>query len=344
VRFTTAVQLEQATSSLRATDLVISGCGTYSSQSATHRVLLSALRRSRARLATFSAGHLPAVGAGAAIAAMTGIAGRMRMAALTVAHAGYRSRPLRRIRQGWLHTRYGIRSLDIVWVATTIRDIHPALIDAHTQIRYVHAFDYDFLLTVDEDSIGQRSRIVLVDSMGPLHPDYVTASQSDRRPSIPEYFATITRFLETVEQRTGSAVTIAAHPRATPGSLEDFYGNREVVYGSTAQCIAESRLVLLPNSSTATNFAVVLRRPCLFITSRFFDPRVLPAVEVMSRLLHVDVVDADDPAATWAWPVIDDQAYAAYEEAYIKRAGSPRAPFWRIAAQDVVAGVDRRVP
>jgi len=67
---------------------------------------------------------------------------------------------------------------------------------------------------------GQSTpRVVFIDNMGPLHPDYLV-HKTDSSISIETHSNIICRVLDETEKRFGTEVVIAVHPRATPGVME----------------------------------------------------------------------------------------------------------------------------
>ena len=325
--------LLEAVRHLRDTDLVMLLCGTQRRQLRRHRALHAALGPTPARLATAVAGQIPALTPARLRWCTTRAEARSHMWRLR--QAAVEAPPVTALVRKWNSLRHRIRPLDFAWVGTTSTSLEPTLLARRTCIRPIHAFDYDLVLALEPGLDPSAWGVVLLDSMGPLHPDYTSLGLEANRPTNDNYFGVIRAFLDGFERATGSRVRIAAHPRAAPGSLEPWYGGRTIVYGNTVRCIAQSTLVILPNNSTAANLVVALNKPCLFLTSTNFDPILEPYVRNLSVLLNAPVQDAGLPVSAAFDTSVDQIAYGRFMADFVKRPGTPMSPFWDVVGQDI---------
>jgi len=204
----------------------------------------------------------------------------------------------------------------------------------------IHALDYDRIQPVLRDLDSGSLGLVLIDSMGPLHPDYSTLDEIVPGLSSEAYFASLRTALDDIEEASGLKVTVAAHPRAIPGQLEAAYGDRPIVYQDTPQCVARARAVLLTSPSTALSFVTFMRKPALVITSHHFDPYLQVALPRLAQMLSLPSWNTEDPPGEWREPTIDGDAYAAYVHHYVKRPGTTQQPFWNVVGNDLSADWD----
>ncbi|MEK7783941.1 MAG: hypothetical protein AAB658_00780 [Chloroflexota bacterium] len=191
--------------------------------------------------------------------------------------------------------------------------------------------------------LNERDRTVPVDvKMGvfldeylPFHPDY------DRLKLTPfssagAYYPGLRRFFGFLEREHGARIVIAAHPHSRyEDRPEDYFGGRPVVQGKTLELVRKAGFVIA-HSSTALNFAVLFRKPVLFITTDSLQrsQRMARSIQAMAAWLGKTPVNVDAPLnQDWKKELaVDTEAYARYREAYIKTAGSPDKPVWQIFA------------
>jgi len=132
-------------------------------------------------------------------------------------------------------------------------------------------------------------------------------------------------------------IEIAAHPRAAPGSLDQFFNGRKVRHGISIDLVSKCHVMIQPSSSTITGLAVVLERPIIILKSTSFEPLCLKLAVALSKELKVPLVDIDAEDLKFHIPEIDKEAYALYKERYVKRANSIDLPFWEVVARDLGA-------
>lgn len=334
VPISNAMELSQAASALRSSDVVITYVGTGNGQLRSHRGLLQSLSRSPARVFTVSAGRVLAPDLGAtgesAPQRIGGRAGRIPCRPMLRKWV-VRGRVRRRALQAWVHFRWGIGPLDGVLLGTTALTVNPLLIGPRTGLTWIHSFDYDLVLREPPIPEDEQSRTILIDSMGPLHPDYRTFDLNPWTVASEDYFAIVRGRLDQIEFAMSSRVEVAAHPRAQPGSLDGFYGGRTVHYGKTAWAIRRARLVVFTNTSTAVGMAVAMGRPAVMIDGDFLPPAIRRANMHLVSSLGLNVLTADGRVPEWDDVRVDDERYAWYLAEYVKHPGTPEVPFWTVA-------------
>jgi hypothetical protein len=233
--------------------------------------------------------------------------------------------------------RSSIRSLDYVWASTMVSNIDNIYINNSTKVTYIHQLDYDKVLAL-RSSIGhQPPRVVFIDSMGPLHPDYILQGKASVI-SIETYSHIICRGLTQIEERLGTDVVVAAHPRALPGVMEPWYGDRDVRYAQTSELVANATAVIVASGSAAIGMAVAFHRPLVLISSNCFDKAMRDQNEALSQSLAVPLIDLDASELPSFTLNVDGGAYAEYVAKYIKRSDTPEAPFWTVVAAEIISG------
>lgn len=230
-----------------------------------------------------------------------------------------------------------IRPLDQIWAGTDVDSIAKPHIGPSTSISYIHALDYELILTADASADDRStSPLVFIDSMGPLHPDYIV-QERESGIRIEAYSDLICRGLDEIEKQFGVRVLIAAHPRASKGVMEPWYGGRSVYYGQTAALIKESKAVIVADGSTAIGIAAVFCKPLILLDSVEFDPLIQRMNEAFSHALSVPLVDLNSCRLPRISLEVNEVAYTRYVERYVKRSGTPEKPFWSVVASDIIS-------
>jgi hypothetical protein len=137
-----------------------------------------------------------------------------------------------------------------------------------------------------------------------------------------------------LEKRTGKKIVIGAHPRSQYEQHPDYFGGRLVARGKTVELVKDAAFVIL-HWSTAVNFAVLFRKPLLFITTNEIEESEYSAYAiVMASAFGKRVINLNNTSAIdWDKELaVDEEAYDKYKNRYIKRDGTEELPFWQIVA------------
>jgi hypothetical protein len=224
------------------------------------------------------------------------------------------------VRQAALLLAGGVRSCDVRKpVART------------SEVAWLHAWDYDAYLKVRSSPSSAGDTVgVFLDEFYPFHPDY--ALDGTNPPiTAEEYYPLIRGFFDYLETRYTLRIAVAAHPRSHYERLPDVYGGRRVIRGRTAEMVRDARFVLA-HSSTSINLAVLFRKPIIFLTSQTLRPSVWgESIALSASMLGKTPVDLEIPAAVnFAQELgVDERLYAAYQNDYVKKAGTQDLPFWQ---------------
>jgi hypothetical protein len=202
-----------------------------------------------------------------------------------------------------------------------------------------HAHDFDLALRARGEASALRDQAVFLDQDLPFHPDFAAAGHRPLEPT--RYLAELNAAFDRIESELGLKVVVAAHPRANAERTRQAYGGRRVVFGETAQTVAESRLVLA-HYSRSCNFAVILEKPLMLLVTRQiceWVPWLRGYIDNFSAALGTRPRHYDNPAAF----ALDDafafdrDAYRNFTAKFIKAPGSPERPYWDIVFDRVEA-------
>ncbi|MBT6007804.1 MAG: hypothetical protein HOG78_00905 [Rhodobacterales bacterium] len=148
-----------------------------------------------------------------------------------------------------------------------------------------------------------------------------------------EYFPVLRSFFEKIEILYGMPVVISGHPNSkSDDSYSANMGGRTVIFGSTASLALQSNLVLI-HGSTATSFAVLARKPTLFLTTRELDESEYGLqVRTMAKILGSSLIFIDEPdkeVISSSLPMVNVKKYKRYEVNYLRSERSSESAPWQ---------------
>lgn len=232
---------------------------------------------------------------------------------------------------------FGIKKTDIVLAGGEKSLIGNKLIGHKTKILWGHTFDYDlYLQEQDAPPKNEKAYGVFLDEDVPFHPDY--GYMGVQPFSTPEqYYPCLCKFFSIIEQKQDCEIIIAAHPRSKYENMPDFFNGRPVVKGKTVELVKNARFVIT-HSSTANNFAVLFRKPIIFVTTDSLQQSTQgPWIEKFASCFDKKAINISKPFDfdLDRELAVDNEKYIAYKRNYIKRDGTPELPFWQIVANSL---------
>lgn len=336
---TSDAELVAAVDGLADDDVIVAMCGMLVGQEAQFARLRDLLLSSRARVGAVSAGTRPPQVGGLTSSAVRARlrrawneikAGRMgpaialrRAAAVTAGAVGLgAASPPRRS-----------RSLVWAWTGPAVEVLDPALLDPGTRVRALHTWDYDAELR-EPAQRHARSGAVYLESMGPLHPDFPTLGmQCYLTPA--EWFAYVNQELSEIERKLGEPITVAAHPRAENGSLDAWYPGFHVTYGCTRELVANARLVLAAEPSTAIGLCAIYDTPALLLRPPSAFPDHLEDLAAYAEALGLLSTSADEFPIAWERDAALGSQRHEFLATCIRNPEASAQPFWMSVLADL---------
>jgi len=213
-------------------------------------------------------------------------------------------------------------------------------INKKSEILRLHSLDYDnYLSERDNDKSVDIKMGVFLDQFHGIDMIY-----QGRQPAInpEEYYPAICNCFDFIEKKYGVRIVIAAHPRSRYERKPDIFDGRTVIRGKTAELVKKANFVLLHNSS-AINYAVLFKKPIILLTTNRInqnftegiaeDPSLEWLASFFGKKLHnLDTeirIDMEEEL------YVNEKAYMAYKNSYIKKHGSEELPFWQIVANRI---------
>lgn len=234
------------------------------------------------------------------------------------------------------------QSPDIALVAGTSWQTNPRFVSARTKIQG-HSFDYERYRRVNAEFVasGESAWALYIDENLPSHED--NGELGYEIPVTFERFSiSLKRFFDQFEQASGMRVRIAAYPASRSEEYyRELFGDREVVFGQTAELI-KGAAVVFAHASTAISFAVLWRRPLVFLSSEELRGSwYMPWVLAPQRILQAPLIDIDGISSgadiVRSGLAINVAKYEDYENTYLRSKAAVDASIWEIFSRGVDA-------
>jgi hypothetical protein len=227
------------------------------------------------------------------------------------------------------------RALDIVWAATTFEQLSATLVDPnHTKLTLIHSLDFDRHLRAS-GSVVHHGSLALLDSMGPLHPDFVFEGSSPPC-SVDKYRDRIGQLLTGIEASTGRNILIAGHPRSTPAIASQLYGDRHVMWGDTYESVAGSVGVLMVEPTTSLGMAVLLEKPILLLDTGLMGAFASQYLRLCGTELSIPILSIDSDPDAFRQGLGQGPDHTSYRTKFLKKPGTPEREFWSVAVEEAL--------
>lgn len=181
-----------------------------------------------------------------------------------------------------------------------------------------HCFDYDLILKYkNSKNMINGKYIVFLDQYLLNHSDFL---RTNSKLNIHEdrYYKELNIFFKQIEEKFNYKVVIAAHPRADIRNYKKIFNGRDIIYGKSALLVKHSEFVLT-HYSTAMNFAIIYKKPIVFITNNDLEKSDMNFyIQEFSALLNQTYINISSSKNLSLDIKIDSNKYNDYKEKYIK--------------------------
>src|SRR3989338_1911531 len=212
-------------------------------------------------------------------------------------------------------------------------------INNRTDIMWGHYFDYDlYLREIEKPAPAQEQIGVFLDEYLPYHSGWASCSLSGSFPmSAESYYASIRTFFDLLERDLGVKMIIAAHPYSHYDRHPDCFGGRTVLMGETVSLVRKAKFVVA-HVSYSINFAVLFKKPAIYITSNGFNQTIFrDGIKLSAESLGKNPVniDRDTSIDLEKELIVDEEKYNEYRNWYIKKDKTEELPLWQIVANRI---------
>ena len=204
-----------------------------------------------------------------------------------------------------------------------------------------HSFDYDTYLEEEYDNKNPQIKncyAVFLDSFIPYHPDYLYMNMPPYC-SAENYYPDLNNFFNYLESLMNLQIVIAAHPKADYSKKNNPYDNRKIFFNKTTNLVKHSKMVLT-HVSTSTHFAVLYKKPIIFLNSSKYSSRYFNAINSYSHIFDKEPIEVDNYNEKKELDLkINQERYTAYKNKYIKISGTPEKKIWEIFISNIEKSV-----
>lgn len=186
------------------------------------------------------------------------------------------------------------------------------------EIIETHCLDYDLALKYKHSkNIINVKYVVFLDQYLLNHPDFLRFNM-ELRINEHQYYKELDDFFKKIEEKFHYKVVIAAHPRADIKNYKKLFNERDIVYGKSALLVKHSEFVLT-HYSTAINFAVIYKKPIIFLTNNDLQKiNINYYIRGFSTLLKQHYINISTSLEVPLNIQINDNKYIDYKKKYIK--------------------------
>tara|TARA_Y100001970_G_scaffold289189_1_gene418723 strand:- start:1342 stop:2562 length:1221 start_codon:yes stop_codon:yes gene_type:complete len=208
--------------------------------------------------------------------------------------------------------------------------------DKKTIIIKAHNYDYDYFLKGDHVKENKSSKyLVFLDEDAAYHSDY---KRLEIQPFVraDNYYPIIDHGLDKIAKSLKLDIKIAAHPKSNYDSKLVKY-KLPTIKNNTFNLIKDSDVVV-GHSSTALQWAVVLKKPIIFLTTNEIENSPYAKhwkqlINNFASILEKKVINLNNISNLTNFENylnVDHKKYELYIDSYIKTKGSQEKKLWNI--------------
>jgi hypothetical protein len=139
------------------------------------------------------------------------------------------------------------------------------LVGKKTGLIWGHHRSYDDFLRGGTIKLKtKRKKALYIDSGAPYGPDLIELGLNDLKPN--SYYRSVKLFLKKLNKKFGYKIEISCHPKIGIKNLRKHFRSFPIKIHKTISQVMSSDLIVL-HDSTARNFAIMYKKPVIFITN-----------------------------------------------------------------------------
>ena len=151
------------------------------------------------------------------------------------------------------------------------------LVDDNTRPIWGQHRNYDDYLREGKKKLKiKKKKALFIDQAAPYHPDLIEIGLSDINAK--EYYQSINKFLDKLRKNFGYEIEISCHPKTNQKILKKYLPNFVIKKGETIKQVKYANLIVLHDSGVR-NFAVIYKKPIIFITNNCLNKSSYPHYE-----------------------------------------------------------------
>ena len=163
--------------------------------------------------------------------------------------------------------------------------------------------------------VKESNYAVFIDEDNLNHPDLIYHNTS-LNVNDKYYLDDLNNYFEKFESMTNLKVLIAGHPKGNYEKKNNNFNGRNIILNSTKELIKNSRVVLT-HCSTSISYAILAKKPIIFLNSSKYRGDYQYLIEVMSRELGQKPINISKKIFDIRIPLINRKIYKKYELNYL---------------------------
>ena len=204
-----------------------------------------------------------------------------------------------------------------------------------------HNLDYDYFIQEKQIKSNKKMNYILfIDGGGAYHSDNVRLGFVPSVTAV-NYYPVINLGLHEIGKSLKLSIKIAAHPRTNFKIIQKKY-NYPLFENKTYELIRDADVVV-SHSSTALEWAVVMKKPIIIVTTdeiqnALYAKSYAQSIDSFATALGKKVVNLSYLSSINNWKDylnIDDEKYEKYIENYVKTKESPKKLVWDIVIEHI---------
>lgn len=228
-----------------------------------------------------------------------------------------------------------IRHLDYVWSGPFQTSASTYASGTSTAVRLMHTFDYEAIVRALSPSRPWTRSVVLLDSMGPGHPDHQSGEASRYKLSQTEHDTMVISLVGDLSRRLKAVPIVSCHPRSSAKMTQERFPDFHVRAGMTPRLVSEATLIIDVAGSTAVGQAATARRPLLMITDKRL-PTVTQRLQAdMSYWSGYRRLSTQDAFETPIRDLLKIPNTRRYVETFMCHRNPHQSKLWRQILQDI---------
>lgn len=204
----------------------------------------------------------------------------------------------------------------------------------------INSFDYDTYLTAQKQPLEldspEEKICVFLDEAITDHPDFGFLNIDYISPD--EYFDSMNKLFDFIEDQIGLKVVVAAHPRSTYETNPGVFKNRKIIKGKTAALAIKSELLIM-HMSTSVSFGVIGFKPIVIIKTNGIQNNTYlnKLVDNIAATLGTQLINIDQDKLTTNLfkQTINQEKYNTYLYKYIKSPNAQDLSVWEIVLLEI---------
>ena len=201
---------------------------------------------------------------------------------------------------------------------------------------YASSYDYGTYLKKKLNkkcSFKKKNYAVFIDTYFPYHPEHKINTNAfiDAK----RYFRQLTNFFDLFEQQTNMEMVVALYPRADLKKYPKNFKKFKIIENDTVNLIKSSKIVFTHGSS-AKNFAVMYKKPIIYLTTNLIEnlkymyDHTYERYLLKSKIINIENINKNHLLDKKKIFNYDKKRYESYFNKYIKHPKATEKPWYEV--------------